>query len=211
MTNISGNPREQVKKKITEIFQSVIIDASRYEGEDRDKYFNVKMDEAYENVLRDKKLMDECGLDYVEYRSFVSKIATDNVSEAIRIIERQSPQRPPRDAWGCTKYIFTLFILSIGFCWAVCDIDTEKTYTWYAGIWHGLFFVQHLICGLFSDNVYKACHFTSAYNTWWWITVIVNTPIMTLWTIGGVIYDMGFLKKRKISTSIDNRFIRKQV
>ena len=62
MTNISGNPREQVKKKITENFQSVIIDASRYEGEDGDKYFNVKMDEAYENVLRDKKLMDECGL-----------------------------------------------------------------------------------------------------------------------------------------------------
>ena len=43
MTNISGNPREQVKKKITEIFQSVIIDASRYEGEDGDKYFKLKL------------------------------------------------------------------------------------------------------------------------------------------------------------------------
>ena len=74
------------------------------------------MDEAYENVLKNKELMNKCGLTYSEYQPFVYNIAANNINETIKTIEQQ---RPHRDAWGCTKYIVILFILSIGFCWAV--------------------------------------------------------------------------------------------
>ena len=194
MAEISNNPQAQVEKKITEIFQKVITECLLYKGEVAEEHFKIKMDEAYENVLKNKELMNKCGLTYSEYQPFVYNIAANNINETIKTIEQQ---RPHRDAWGCTKYIVILFILSIGFCWAVCDIDTTRTYTWYSGISHGFFFVQHLICSLFSEKAYKACHYTSAYETWWWITTIANTSIMTLWTIGGVIYDMSFLKKNK--------------
>lgn len=65
-----------------------------------------------------------------------------------------------------------LFIEIILAC-LLCNIDSLTTYTWYSGIWHGLFFVPNLIRSWFDSSVlYKANFCTTAYNVWWWLTVI---------------------------------------
>lgn len=56
-----------------------------------------------------------------------------------------------------------------------CDINPEKTYYWYSGIWHGLFFIPNLIRSCFySDVLFKANVYTTAYNIWWWIFTILS-------------------------------------
>ncbi len=65
------------------------------------------------------------------------------------------------------SYLFMIFL-----AWWLCDIDPDKTYTWYSGIWHGLWFVPNLIRSWFGGAIYKAEHYTAAYNVWWWIFTI---------------------------------------
>jgi len=64
--------------------------------------------------------------------------------------------------------------------WVFCDINPEKYYTWYSGIWHGLFFIPNLLRSWFSDALYKAKDYSSAYNVWWWIT--------TIWSCIGLVF-----------------------
>ena len=55
----------------------------------------------------------------------------------------------------------------------LCNINLETTYSWYHGIWHGIFSIPNLIMHFFnSDILFKANHYTSAYNVWWWISSI---------------------------------------
>lgn len=53
----------------------------------------------------------------------------------------------------------------------LCDISCEETYTWYSGLWHGLFFVPNLL----RHAAYKAEFYTAAYNVWWWIGTIISS------------------------------------
>lgn len=66
--------------------------------------------------------------------------------------------------------IVVLFMILIG--WFLCDIDPDKTYTWYSGIWHGLFFIPNLIRSWFTDALYKAETYTTAYNILWWVFAV---------------------------------------
>ena len=59
--------------------------------------------------------------------------------------------------------------------WLLCDIDVEKEYTWYSGIWQGIFFVPNFIRHLVWDTPYKAEIYTTAYNVWYWIFSISST------------------------------------
>lgn len=72
--------------------------------------------------------------------------------------------------------IIVLIIVLIPGCllaYWFCDIDPNKTYSWYSGIWHGIFCIPNLVRGVFySDVLYKANNYTSAYNFWWWFTLI---------------------------------------
>lgn len=69
----------------------------------------------------------------------------------------------------------TIYILVSYFIgWLLCDINPDETYTWYSGIWHGMFFVPNLIRSWFSDALYKAENYTPAYNVFWWIFTIVD-------------------------------------
>lgn len=54
----------------------------------------------------------------------------------------------------------------------LCDISPEKTYTWYSGIWQGLWFFPNLIRSLFTDAIFRAHYYTTGYNIWWWIVVV---------------------------------------
>ena len=53
--------------------------------------------------------------------------------------------------------------------WWLCEIDPAAEYTWYSGIWHGLFFVGNFIRSWFTDALYKAELYTTGYNICHWI------------------------------------------
>ena len=72
---------------------------------------------------------------------------------------------------GCTR-IFVFIFLSCFIGWLLCDIDPNKTYTWYSGIWHGMFFIPNFIRSCIGDALYKANEYTTAYIVWWWITTV---------------------------------------
>ena len=59
--------------------------------------------------------------------------------------------------------------------WLLCDINPHETYSWYSGIWHGLFFVCNWIRSWFGDALYKAEMYTTAYNVFYWIFSIIST------------------------------------
>lgn len=68
--------------------------------------------------------------------------------------------------------ISLLFYMFLG--WLFCDIAPNKEYTWYSGIWHGLFFICNLVRSWFSDAIYKAEYYTTAYNVFYWIFSILT-------------------------------------
>lgn len=73
----------------------------------------------------------------------------------------------PRIVIGVLVYMF--------FGYLFCDINTAETYSWYSGIWHGMFFIPNLLRHCFnSDILYKANDYTAAYNIWWWISTVVS-------------------------------------
>lgn len=72
-----------------------------------------------------------------------------------------------------TRILITILV----YCfmgWLLCDIDPEKEYTWYSGIWHGTFFVVNLVRSWFTDALYKAEIYTTAYNVFYWIFSILS-------------------------------------
>ncbi len=58
--------------------------------------------------------------------------------------------------------------------WLLCDIDPGESYSWYSGIWHGLFFVPNLLRSWFTDAIFKAEIYTSAYNVFYWIFAVLS-------------------------------------
>ncbi|MDD2344929.1 MAG: hypothetical protein PHY85_02180 [Bacteroidales bacterium] len=55
----------------------------------------------------------------------------------------------------------------------ICYINPGKTYTWYSGIWHGIFIIPNWVVSWFADDVYcKAPNSTTAYSIWWWISFV---------------------------------------
>lgn len=80
------------------------------------------------------------------------------------------------------NFLSLLFIIGITICFFIgigillsmwlCNIEPGTTYSWYSGIWHGLFFIPNLVRSWFGDTLYKAEYYTTAYNIFWWVTVI---------------------------------------
>ena len=62
------------------------------------------------------------------------------------------------------RYIVLYILVSCLVGWLLCNIDPDKTYTWYSGIWHGMFFISNFIRSWFTDALYKAESYTAAYN-----------------------------------------------
>ena len=58
--------------------------------------------------------------------------------------------------------------------WLLCDINPEKKYTWYSGIWHGMFFVVNIVRSWFTNALYKAEIYTATYNVFYWIFSILS-------------------------------------
>lgn len=68
-------------------------------------------------------------------------------------------------------FFFILSCCLIG--WLFCNIDPDKTYSWYAGIWHGMFIVPNFIRSIFTDALYKAENYKTAYNVFYWVFSII--------------------------------------
>ena len=57
-----------------------------------------------------------------------------------------------------------------------CHINPEKVYTWYSGIWHGIFWFPNLIMSLFSDSIYaKAPNCTTWYNVFYFLSIVASS------------------------------------
>lgn len=83
------------------------------------------------------------------------------------------------------RYVFAL-IINCALAHLLCEIDSnpDVVYTWYSGIWHGLFFFPNLILSWFTDDIYKAECYTVAYNVFYWIFSIISTIIGALGLLG---------------------------
>ena len=72
-----------------------------------------------------------------------------------------------------TRILITILVYSF-FGWWLCDIEPRETYTWYSGIWHGCFFMCNWIRSWFTNALYKAEAYTTAYNIFYWIFSILS-------------------------------------
>ena len=95
------------------------------------------------------------------------------------------------------KGIITLcFILaSCLAAWLFCDIDPNETYTWYSGIWHGVFSFPNFILSLFTDALCKAELYTTTYNVCWWIFTILSNFFWIPLSILCILYFMPSMDK----------------
>ena len=74
---------------------------------------------------------------------------------------------------GTITFYIGIFLLFCLLTTKICFINPDKNYTWYSGIWHGMFVIPHWIVSWFSDEIYcKAPNATTAYSIWWWISFL---------------------------------------
>lgn len=71
------------------------------------------------------------------------------------------------------RIVITVIVYSL-LGWLLCDIEPGETYSWYSGIWHGMFFVVNWVRSWFTDALYKADSYTAAYNVFYWIFSILS-------------------------------------
>lgn len=58
-----------------------------------------------------------------------------------------------------------------------CNIDSEDTYSWISGIWHGIFVVPNYVRHTMDSVIlYKAADYSTMYNIFWWIIVVLQIP-----------------------------------
>lgn len=74
---------------------------------------------------------------------------------------------------GSIIFYIGIFLVFCLLSTKICYINPDKTYTWYSGIWHGIFVIPHWVVSWFSNDIYcKAPNATTAYSIWWWISFI---------------------------------------
>ena len=64
----------------------------------------------------------------------------------------------------------------------LCNINPHDSYSWISGIWHGLFIIPNYARSLLSPEIlYKASHYTTMYNVFWWIILVANQLPITIY------------------------------
>ena len=81
--------------------------------------------------------------------------------------------------------IIVSILVCIGLGWLLCDIHPGEHYTWFSGIWHGLFACFNWVRSLFTDALVKADSGTTAYNVFFWIFAILSIPSFLSFVFGG--------------------------
>lgn len=88
--------------------------------------------------------------------------------------------------------------------WLLCHIDPYESYSWYSGIWHGIFFVPNLLKSLLWDTPYTAEICTIGYTVLFRLLSIVSI----LSCLGIREYKAKGHKGKKYLTKINNTKIR---
>lgn len=74
---------------------------------------------------------------------------------------------------GAIFFYIGIFLVFSLLSTKICYINPDKTYSWYSGIWHGIFVLPHWVISWFSNEIYcKAPNSSTAYTIWWWISFI---------------------------------------
>jgi hypothetical protein len=79
---------------------------------------------------------------------------------------------------GLISYGIGIFLMVCILANKICFIEIDNHYTWYSGIWHGIFVLPNWVLSWFLDGVYcKAKLYSTGYNIWWWISMIFSMGI----------------------------------
>lgn len=58
--------------------------------------------------------------------------------------------------------------------WVLCHVDQFESYTWYSGVWHGIFFVPNILKNLIWHEPYKATICTAGYQMAFWTFSLIS-------------------------------------
>ena len=99
--------------------------------------------------------------------------ASFSVGAGIEMFEEKSGSLKVILSIGAIIFYIGIFLAFCLLSTKICYINPEKTYSWYSGIWHGIFVIPHWIVSWFTDDIYcKAPNSTISYSIWWWISFI---------------------------------------
>ncbi|SIS73663.1 hypothetical protein SAMN05421766_103712 [Zobellia uliginosa] len=99
--------------------------------------------------------------------------ASLSVGAGIEMFEEKEENLSLLMTIGSIVFYLGIFLTFCLLATKICNIDPEKTYSWYSGIWHGIFVIPNWVVSWFADDVYcKAPNSTTAYSIWWWISFI---------------------------------------
>ena len=74
--------------------------------------------------------------------------------------------------WEYLVISVAIVLLGVGmffFAHFFCNISPNDTYCWYHGIYHGICFFPNWVMSWFSDTLYMAEIYTTAYKVFYWI------------------------------------------
>lgn len=66
----------------------------------------------------------------------------------------------------------------------LCNIDSEDTYSWISGIWHGIFVVPNYVRYIMNSEIlFKAAAYSTMYNILWWLVVVLQIPTFIIFIV----------------------------
>lgn len=96
-----------------------------------------------------------------------------SVGAKIEMLEQNSSAPETLLSLGALIFNTGIFLAFCLLTTKLCNINSDETYYWYSGIWHGIFVIPNWVLSWFTDDIYcKAPNSTTAYNIWWWISFI---------------------------------------
>lgn len=99
--------------------------------------------------------------------------ASLSMGAGIEIFEEKSESLYTVLSIGTFVFYIGIFLVFCLLSTKISYINPDKTYSWYSGIWHGIFVIPHWVVSWFTDEVYcKAPNSSTAYSIWWWISFI---------------------------------------
>lgn len=96
-----------------------------------------------------------------------------SIGGGIEIFEEKVASLVTLMSIGAMFFYIGMFLAFCLLSTTICYISPDKTYTWYSGIWHGIFVIPNWVVTWFSAETYcKAPNSTTAYSIWWWVSFI---------------------------------------
>lgn len=99
--------------------------------------------------------------------------ASFSFGAGVEMFEEKSNRLRKMFSIGTIIFYIGIFLIICLLSTKICYINPEKNYSWYSGIWHGIFVIPNWIASWFIDYTYcKAPKATTAYSFWWFTSFI---------------------------------------